>query len=122
MKKFEFQNNSLELDIAGHRFELNPIEDGLLERIEKMGEESKLEAERMREDNSPDSIKMGMNFMVKQIDALLGDGAANKIFEKRTINFFDVLDVLTYIKDSIIEFQSEKISKYSPNRVQRRSK
>lgn len=122
MKKFEFQNNSLELDIAGHKFELNPIEDGLLERIEKMGEESKLEAERMREDNSPDSIKMGMNFMVKQIDALLGDGAASKIFEKRTINFFDVLDVLTYIKDSIIEFQSEKISKYSPNRVQRRSK
>lgn len=122
MKKFEFQNNSLELDIAGYKFELNPIEDGLLERIEKMGEESKLEAERMREDNSPDSIKMSMNFMVKQIDALLGDGAASKIFEKRTINFFDVLDVLTYIKDSIIEFQSEKISKYSPNRVQRRNK
>lgn len=122
MKKFEFQNNNLEIDIAGHKFQVNPIEDGLIEKIEEIGKESIKEAERIKKDNSSESIKQGMEFMIKQIDALLGEGAAKKIFEKRTINFFDVLDVLAYIKDSIVEFQSEKIAKYSPNRVKKISK
>lgn len=121
MGKFEFQNNHVNLDIAGNHFSI-PGSVEYAEKIKAWGLAAQRRAKELeRYEDESKALCEGIRFMKDSIDAILGAGAAEQIFTGRDDNLYDYVDVLQYISSEFRDFQVRKQSQYLPNRAQRRA-
>lgn len=122
-KRFEFQSNNLELDIAGNIFEVDTTNPELVERVLKFSSEAKKLAGEMNEKTDfTAALKETIEFCTDAIDSILGTGASKKIFEGRKVGLFDCLDIINFIVTEVKDHRQSKFQSYSPNRAQRRAK
>ncbi|MCC8023375.1 MAG: hypothetical protein LIO46_06340 [Clostridiales bacterium] len=120
MGAFQFQTNTLELDIAGHKFSLNAGSPDFLEKISTFADQARDQAEAIDEAEDISSILNQANrFFTDTIDGLLGQGATDQIFSGREKNYYDLVDIIAYIQEEFQRFQQTRSSKYSPARVKR---
>lgn len=123
MSTFQFQDNTIHLDIAGHKFQLAARQD-LTERLVAAGKQMQ-EFEKACDEKDPEAFKKSVAFMHGAIDVLLGEGAAAKIFEGREADLYDCLDVFSYISSEVGAFaaqKQERYGKYLPNRLTQNGK
>lgn len=118
--KFEFKKNTIELDIAGNIFEVDPIK--AQGEMEACAEQCKKWSGTMKGTLSQSAIKEVCDGMGEMLEQLLGKGAYSKIFAGSETSFFDIMDVLIYVMNEINDFSDKKWSEYGvPNRAQRRA-
>lgn len=126
VKKFEFGNNLLELDIAGEVFQIDTTDPKLIENAEgygkKMQEYANKAEERAKEIGNAKAMEEMIQICVDSIDIILGEGATKKIFKDRKINFFDCIDIINFVTAEIQQARNNKLQQYSPNRAERRAK
>lgn len=122
---FQFNDNTIHLDIAGNKFDIDytptlikeakEFSKKALEQVEKLNakEENQEEYEKIIFETT-DMLKDTIKF-------ICGEDAIEKIFKGRKENFYDLIDVINYILDSFSKFKEKQNSKYSINRIQRRT-
>ena len=106
VEKFEFGKNLLELEKHG----------------KKMQEYAKIAEKRAEEVGNAKAMEEMIQVCIEAIDIMLGEGATNKIFKDRKINFFDCIDIINFVTSEIQKKRNDKMQQYSPNRAQRRAK
>ena len=122
-RKFEFRDNYLKLDIAGNVFEVDVTNPETMETITKFADEALKKSEELKkEQHYTTSLRDGIGLCLRTIDAILGDGASEKIFEGRSVGLLDCLDVINYINTEVARGKEDAFRAYSPNRAQRRAK
>ncbi|MDO5061857.1 MAG: hypothetical protein Q4D77_01665 [Peptostreptococcaceae bacterium] len=128
MRKFEFRDSSAKLDIAGLQFSVE-LGDGLLIAKAKniqdraMGYEAKMKS--LGASNDPDAVQKIVDevcsFVYEAVDELLGEGAYESIFNGRSKNMYDHIDLLEFLVGSLTDemekFKAQYGSKYSPKRI-----
>ena len=121
-RKFEFKTNTLELDIAGHIFEVDPTNPRLIQEMQTFSVEAQKKAEDLskRKDYAK-ALEEARQFCIDAIDKILGEDASKKIFANRKVTFFDCLDVINFVVSEVNEFRQQKFQQYSPNRAMRRA-
>lgn len=123
VKRFEFKDNKLKLDIAGNIFELDTANPELIKRVLDFSEEAQEKAKELSgKENYVEALEETIQFCLDSIDCMLGEGASRKIFEGRKVGLFDCLDVINYIVSETKADRDSKFQAYSPNRAQRRAK
>ena len=121
-KQFEFKKG-LQLDIAGNVFEVDTTDPDVMRNVLEFADDAKDMAEGLKDvDNYVEQLKDTIKLCLTAMDAILGEGASEKIFEGRKVGLMDCLDVMNYIIKEITEDREERFKIYSPNRAQRRSK
>ena len=121
-RKFEFRTNTLELDIAGHIFEIDPTNPRLIQEIQTFALEAQKKVEELSERRDyAKALEEVIQFCIDAIDKILGEDASKKIFANREVTFFDCLDVINFIVSETNEFRQQKFQQYSPNRAMRRA-
>lgn len=121
-KQFEFKKG-LQLDIAGNVFEVDTTDPDVMRNVLEFADGAKDMAEGLKDiDNYVEQLEDTIKLCLTAMDAILGDGASEKIFEGRKVGLMDCLDVMNYIIAEIKEDRGERLKMYSPNRAQRRSK
>lgn len=121
-RKFEFRDHKTKLDIAGEEFYIDVTDTNLLDRVLEFGKKAQEVRTSNSEEGYVEDLKRSMVFLQESIDSILGEGASNRIFKDRKVSFFDLLDVMAYIKDALLEGREQKFNQYIPNRAQRRAK
>lgn len=122
-RKFEFKDNVLKLDIAGNIFDIDTSNPDLVKNILTFAKGAEEKAEQLQNvDDYVDQLEAAIELCLTSIDAILGEGASDKIFAGRNVSLFDCLDVINYIVVEIKNDREEKLKIYSPNRAQRRTK
>ena len=120
-RRFEFRDNTLELDIAGNTFQIDTTAPETVQKIQKFAVEAQERATKLaKRDDFYEAMKEAIQFCLDTIDSILGTGAAEKIFTGRKINLYDCLDVINFIVEEIEVDREERFKAYSPARVQRR--
>ena len=123
MKKFEFKNNILELDIAGEIFKIDAAATStkLKHVAKKFDEVAKAFADK---DNLDDNtVKIACETTCHCVDEILGEGAMNRILKsKDKVTFYDCMDVYMFVVEEIRHFNAQKGNQYKLNREQRRKK
>lgn len=126
VKKFEFGKNLLELDMNGTMFKIDTTDPTLIENAEKYGkkmqEYAKIAEKRAEEVGNAKAMEEMIQVCIEAIDIMLGEGATNKIFKDRKVNFFDCIDIINFVTSEIQKKRNDKMQQYSPNRAQRRAK
>lgn len=126
VKKFEFGKNLLELDMNGTMFKIDTTDPTLIENVEKYGkkmqEYAKIAEKRAEEVGNAKAMEEMIQVCIEAIDIMLGEGATNKIFKDRKVNFFDCIDIVNFVTSEIQKKRNDKMQQYSPNRAQRRAK
>lgn len=123
VKKFEFKDNDLKLDIAGEKFKIDTTNIKLVERVSSFGKvATKLSKELEGREDYVQALKETIDFCQGSIDSILGKGATKQIFKNREVSLLDLLDVINYIMAQVKEDRDKKFQVYSPNRAQRRAK
>lgn len=126
VKKFEFGKNLLELDMNGTMFKIDTTDPTLIENAEKYGkkmqEYAKIAEKRAEEVGNAKAMGEMIQVCIEAIDIMLGEGATNKIFKDRKVNFFDCIDIINFVTSEIQKKRNDKMQQYSPNRAQRRAK
>ena len=120
---FQFRDNAIHLDIAGEKFDIEygpevvkKIISFQEENLDKMkNSEAKKDIEEVEK-----AIDEMTSVLVELINTICGDGAVEKIFKSRSINYYDLIDILDYITVEINKFKEEKNKKYDPNRALRK--
>lgn len=104
MKRFNFKNDVLKLDLCGKKFNLR-TGDRLYIRCGAVRREAAKRLEALYADNPPAENILGevCDFLRSSVDLILGDGAAEKIFGKREMTVTALTDLLSYILDEIAE-------------------
>lgn len=127
-RKFEFQNNNLELEIAGNLFEIDIADKEMVKALinyhaESMAIADKLSKEAKKEDaDYSKALHECIELVIKGIDSTLGEGSSKKIFKNREVRLFDALDVMNFILNEYNQARDKNFNKYSSNRAQRRAK
>lgn len=123
---FQFKDNAIHLDIAGNKFDVNYTAE-LIKNSQDFKEKVSLKAKELGEPKSREEygkiIDESIEIMKDAINLACGEGATDKIFEGREANFYDYVDVITYIQQEVANFQNknaDRFNKYSANRAQRR--
>lgn len=120
-RRFEFRDNTLELDIAGNIFQIDATAPETVQQIQRFAIEAQERATKLaKRDDFYEAMKEAIQFCLDTIDSILGTGAAEKIFTGRKINLYDCLDVINFIVEEIEADRAERFKAYSPTRVQRR--
>ena len=121
-RRFEFRDNTLELDIAGNTFQIDTTAPETVQQIQKFAVEAQERATKLaKRDDFSEAMKEVIQFCLDTIDSILGAGAAEKIFAGRKINLYDCIDVINFIIEEIEVDREERFKAYSPARVQRRA-
>ena len=115
-------------EVNGNSFELDLQDAEVAERYEtafdKMGEEEKLLP---KDGKNSEIIKAYHMMFVHLYDRLFGEGSGVKIVgekaNSRVCNevYYDFLNFVSEQKNSTLSMQNSIISRYSPNRAQRRA-
>lgn len=104
---FEFRKKRVfEFDIAGNHFEISATQE-IMKRLHDFEENAK--NTQINEDNLDDVIE----FLRKAIDATLGDGASEKIFNGRPDDLFDYIDVVRYIQSEVETQRTAMLKEYN---------
>ncbi len=113
MGKFQFNDNSIRLDIAGHLYRVS-FSDLFLARIKAMGlrliESSK---KLQQEADGAKAIEKAIQIAYDEIDGILGEGASAAIFADRERDLFDAVDVINYISGELEKFKKSKEAQLS---------
>lgn len=121
-RKFEFQKNYLELDIAGNVFEIDTTDGKLADNVKSFSEKAPKLAQELRERTDYEkAFEEAIQFCLDAIDSMLGESASEKIFKDRKVNYYDCLDVINFVVAEVEEFTTKKQNTYL-NRAQRRAK
>ena len=100
MKKFEFNDYTEQIDIAGHVFNLEcTVETG--EMIQQFRQ--KLVDISSEVTSGAKTAKDAIDLCFSMIDKVLGDGAADQIFDGRKKRLDDAVDVCLYIISVVTE-------------------
>lgn len=117
-QKFEFSNYDVEVEIAGQTFTMDCSSDSgdyfkqIAVDLKKMATEISMGTK-----TADDAVEYGL----KAIDHLLGDGAAEKVFANRKRRLSDVTDVCLFLTETANKFHAER-AKIAGNRALRRTK
>ncbi len=131
---FRFESNVLTLDIEGEAFTIEMSNDylksmrryarecGIYADIveERRARQEKELRENRRNPEVIEALERKMEeedakaeaFISGMIERILGKGAVEKIFFFREKNLFNLCDLLIYICDECIRFQTERLKKY----------
>lgn len=123
VKKFDFQNNNLKLDIAGHIYEIDTTDPVLVKRVLDFANEAQaLSKEMDKKEDYVQALEDTITFCLDSIDKILGEDTSKEIFTGRKVGLFDCLDVINYITSEVKADRESKFKVYSPNRAARRAK
>lgn len=123
MGKFEFRSSTLELDIAGNKFEVCVSDPHMQERLQAFGNEAISTANGEDEQSSiSERFDKAIDLCDRAINEVLGAEASKKIFADRTRDLLDRIDVVAYMTKEIDAFRSERLRQYSPARAARAGK
>ncbi len=122
MKKFEFQSNEITIEMLGVTLKADAAEaECEISAAHKLI--SDFGARVMRGEVEKKEIEGVMKEALIKIDNAFGEGASERLFEKHTISYHDICDVICYILAVCNEFEANKQALYSSfrsNREQRR--
>lgn len=121
MGKFEFRSSTLELDIAGNKFEVCVSDPAVVGRVQRLAAEATNRAAAV--DGQKDvSVQLSelIDFCDRAVDEMLGPGSSEKIYTGRTVSIFDRLDVIGYVWRAFADFQRNQLSQYSAERAERK--
>lgn len=123
---FNFNNNTINLDIAGKKFNID-YDTTLIKAIEDFSknaeEKSKLLKTSLKDGEYTKKLNESIKLMKDLIDTICGEGACKEIFEGRKENYFDYVDVIDYIYEEIHKFKEnnkDRFNKYTSQRALRK--
>lgn len=123
MKKFEFQNNDITIEMCGHTLTADAAEvECALSAAHKNLGEFGVRAQRGEADKK--EIESLLSDACTKIDTAFGEGTAEKIFRERTVSYHDMCDVVVYIIAACNAFEKNKkelYESYNGNREERRA-
>lgn len=122
VKTFQFRDHKTKLDIAGHIFEVDTTDPESIRKIQEFGQQAIKQDFLDKDDEYIVQVEKSLEFMHNAIDSILGEGATEQIFEGRSVSFLDMLDILNYVNDVVLEARKKQFDKYSPERVKRSKK
>lgn len=113
-KKFEFKSNAVDLDICGEKFLIELTAD-IIGEINDIRTEAAKQLEILSDGNVDATKKIveACAYLEKEINALLGEDAARRIFKNRRVNLFDLTDVLNFVMSQISAAIAAKTAYYS---------
>lgn len=117
-------------EINGLSLELDLEDADCMERYENAFDEMKKEENEVPKDGKASvRIRVYCRLFRDLYDRIFGEGTSEKIFRDIPDNtnlydeiYFKFLDFVTAQKNAAVEAKAEKMTKYRPNRQQRRSK
>jgi|GEM_PF-1826496 len=133
---FQFKSRELNLDVAGVKFVIDLSKEGSADKLVEVGTNAVKKAEELRsipDDGLTDEekarqalaiVKEATKFTLSAIDKILGEGASDKIFEGRIVDYYDSIDVLGYVINSVKQANANRIAERSgqyTNRAQKRA-
>lgn len=105
MAKFQFRDYSLKLEFPNCEFCIQCNSD-VGDKAKEMGKQfDMLRAEYLEGKKTKQET---VDFTIKSIDSILGDGASEKIFEGRDVTLSDAADVLIFIVTEANNFMRQK--------------
>ena len=123
MKKFEFQNNDITIEMLGQTLTADAAEiECELSVAHRELSEFGVRAQRGEADKK--EIEALLESACIRIDKAFGKGTAEKIFENRKVSYHDMCDVVVYIIAACNEFEKGKeglYNAYNGNREERRA-
>ncbi|MFQ7754585.1 MAG: hypothetical protein ACLRH1_11675 [Acutalibacteraceae bacterium] len=123
----EIKNSGCNLEIGGTCFVVYPDSPEYLEKLEHFskGAQEKARLFSGATDGIAEKTRDVCTFCLTAIDELLGPGAADSIFDGKTVGMMTLLEVLTYIKTEsgrYLQTSGQRLQQLSGNRAQRRQK
>ena len=124
VKKFEFKDNALELDIAGSKFNIELTAELIAASDDLKTAAGKYAAELSQSGaGAKDLVEKTCEFLANGIDSLLGEGAAKTIFGDRAVTLLDLADVMNFVQSEIGAKVADKTAEYNRSgRSNRRSR
>ena len=124
--RLELGNPGIEIELQGKVFLIDVEDPDFIEELTKFRKDAVMEAERLKTfsgENYAEGLRQATAFTCSAIDKILGDGAANKIFEGRKVRFSDTLKIIAHIQEVASESNSAIAETYKSyaNRAQRRA-
>ena len=111
MSKFEFKNQEkpelLKLQINGRNYSFNPLSLSVKRASEKFLKGQKVLMRQSQEEIS-DIVYKCCDLVRETIDLILGNGAYEKIFGGRTMDFEENQELVTFIFQEIASFTKNK--------------
>lgn len=123
MGQFVFSNNTIELDIAGEIFSVEPtLAVANVKNTAKRVVEQAAAFE--GKDDTLEAIESICVAITGAVDEILGKGSCERIFKDRTVTFYDCMDLYKFVTEEINTYVAQKNAAYKStvNRAQRRSK
>lgn len=109
-KSFKLGTPSLEIDIEGKKYQIKLNQKGLLESFEVLA----TEAYALSESKNTDVQKL-YDVCRSFIEAVLGEGSFNVIFEGREVDVDDCLGLIAFISSELLAFKESRMSYYTVN-------
>lgn len=120
--KFTFKDD-VQLNINGVEFSFDSTDLEFIAKLEEFSREAQEFGNAMsKREDYVEALKESIEFCCNTIDTLLGEGASEKIFKGTKVSLIKAMDVINYISDEVGKARADSMTKYSPNRAQRRSK
>lgn len=105
LQVFEFKEYEVPIEIGWHRFYLDCSAD-TGDYLRKSAAELKALAEQMEAGEK--TIQDAIDYGCKMLDALLGEGSSDKIFEQRKKRLSDIIDICNWLTEIAVKFRKEK--------------
>ncbi|MEG1870099.1 MAG: hypothetical protein RR205_04540 [Oscillospiraceae bacterium] len=121
MAVFEFKKSTYTMEIAGNKFEVDPLVcDRYRAKFAQISK--KLLDDIVKSAYSDESVQAYLSEAVKTIDNILGDGATARIYSGRVIDYLSICDILAFIARENEAFYTRYSSEYPKpmNREQKR--
>lgn len=118
-KQFRFGQSkpTRTLDIAGHEFEIGPLNPSMSEKLYALA----ADFTDMKEDESSESAKLFVDKVAELVDYLLGEGASEKIFEEiAPDSVWERMELITFLKDEFLAVTNDYQQKFDVSRIQRK--
>lgn len=126
MAQFQFKEGLI-LDFGNVQYELHPDDPDFLQTYEEQCSSFVQLGNALKKSDKEDpvgTVKRGCEAVKNAIEQLLGDGAVSDIFGDRPLGFYDLVDVFTYLSNSVNEYRAQRQASITPapqNREQRRA-
>lgn len=107
-KIFKFKDNSLKLNIEGHEFVIDV--DEYVGNVEKVEYFTNLAA-KVQGLTGKDKYEIEKVIKVcnEAVNEILGEGAMDKIFEKKKITPLRLIELISFLSDEINEFRIDNV-------------
>ena len=130
---FQFKSRELKLLIAGKEFVIDLAQEGAIDALLAVGSEAVAKSAELKKipitgtgaekaKKAMDVINQARMFTLEAIDKMLGEGAADKIFEGRRKDYYDALDVLDHVVSKVKQANADRMAERSSQYVNRAQK